>query len=318
MNLNDQLEVAIEKFIASQGNEDKKRKVANVLSETFISEIKDKITIQDLKEEKESALIKLKDAMEEVMFRLKFSKHSGYNIFDRFFKYLNRSYKTDLKTEKFLRKPIEDRKIDMIKELHGDGKTANELSEIYTVSTRTISKDLTDLEKGIDFLQQYIKIDLEYKDRKRYYTSTVHPIFLPLNMTEVYAMTVGLKKVAEYTPYQNILDDMADWIYSQLSPYAQKIIKESLRLQKCNMDFNAREQKFFEEDAVFERNRKNRLVYLEKKGAPVRIIYTEKEDVREVEGRISHLRNMIRIEIDNRRYLKISRKDIIDIQEIKI
>lgn len=321
MNINDKLQVAIEEFIASQSNKDKKKTITNVLDEKFISEIKDKITMQDLKEEKESALIQLKDAMEEVMIGLKFSKRSGYNIFDLFLKYLNKNYNTNLKIGYFIKKPLEDtteRKIDMLKKLQGDGKTADELSEIYTLRARTIHKDLTALEKGIDFLQQYIKIDLESKNGKKYYSSTVHPIFLPLNMTEVYAMTVGLKKVAKNTLYQSILDDMADWIYSQLSPYAHKIINKSLNLQRSNISYSAREQKFLKEDCLFDKNRKNRLIYMEKRREYVRIIFKEKEEAKEVEGRIScFINDMIGIETEGSGYLKVPYNDIVDIQEIK-
>ncbi|HHY20209.1 MAG TPA: hypothetical protein GX522_09950 [Firmicutes bacterium] len=131
-------------------------------------------------------------------------------------------------------------------------------------------------------------------------------------------MTVGLKRVAENTSYQSIMDDMADWIYSQLSPYAQKIINKSLHLQMSDMEFKTREQKFLKEGFLVDRNRKNRLVYIEKRRAIVRIIFKEKDEAKEIEGRISYLRgDMVRIETESSGYLEVSCNDIIDIQEIK-
>jgi len=51
---------------------------------------------------------------------------------------------------------------------------------------------LLDLEEGIHVLGSEIEIKKTSERRKVYYKSTVHPIFLPLNLTEVYAMTTYL------------------------------------------------------------------------------------------------------------------------------
>ena len=88
---------------------------------------------------------------------------------------------------------------------------------------------MNNLSKGIKFLNQEIKIKCEEENKKLFYSSTVHPVFLPLNMTEVYALTVGLKKAfqkKEKPLWDTIFNNIAEWIYSQLTDYGKEIISE--------------------------------------------------------------------------------------------
>ena len=58
--------------------------------------------------------------------------------------------------------------------------------------------------------------------------SSVHPVVLPLNLTEVYMMTLGiLKKLGNNHPEYEAYRRIAIKIYSQLSDYAKKCIDRS-------------------------------------------------------------------------------------------
>jgi len=66
-------------------------------------------------------------------------------------------------------------------------------------------------------------------DPSKEYISTVHPIILPLNLTQVFALTTRLQEITKDIEVENkIYREITNMIYSQLSDYAKKIV--------CNND----------------------------------------------------------------------------------
>lgn len=87
-------------------------------------------------------------------------------------------------------------------------KTIRETKEIYS--------------DGVLSVDPFNESEIENK-------STVHPIILPLNLTEVYMLTNGILDIigTNHQQYQSY-KEIASKIYSQLSPYARKRIIQSI------------------------------------------------------------------------------------------
>jgi len=119
-----------------------------------------------------------------------------------------------------------ERQVDLLKALQ-EGMTKQELLEHYVVSRKVLEKDLDKLIKGTKILGQRVRIrNLQSESRRLTYQSTIHPIFLPLNMTEVYYLFSGLKLLArKHTVSAEMYNSLANRIYVQLSDYARRKIK---------------------------------------------------------------------------------------------
>src|SRR5699024_9995148 len=79
-----------------------------------------------------------------------------------------------------------ERRLKMLKFLHDDPKTHEEIAAHFGVSRETVHNDLQLLQSGeYYFLDYEMKIELD--QRQNTYDSTIHPIFLPLNLSEVHA-----------------------------------------------------------------------------------------------------------------------------------
>lgn len=48
---------------------------------------------------------------------------------------------------------------------------------------------------------------------------------MAMNLSEIFALTIGLRKLGENTSMKRTYTHIADIIYNQLLPYAQKLIK---------------------------------------------------------------------------------------------
>lgn len=75
-------------------------------------------------------------------------------------------------------------------------------------------------------------------DRRRgsvTFPSTVHPLFLTFNLTQIIAMLEGLKKMSEDMVYKNYAEVSAKMIWSQLSDYAKRrvfTVSEQFRIRR--------------------------------------------------------------------------------------
>lgn len=71
--------------------------------------------------------------------------------------------------------------------------------------------------------------DDRYGDNREENKSSVHPVILPLNLTEVYMLTNGLlDTIGRNHPLYQSYKELASKIYSQISPYGQRIIKQDI------------------------------------------------------------------------------------------
>jgi hypothetical protein len=237
----------------------------------------------------------LVDSVEDVMRHCN-EKKKSYDRLKLYFTWLNRNYDTHFMIDEICpdRKAFDsdiERQLDIIKYLQGTAKTMKNLEELYWLNEKNIRPDLNALGNGIEFQNQKIKIDVDRErgsDGKQQlkYKSTAHPVFLPLNLTQVYALTVGIKKISKDTQYDNILNDLSNWVYSQLSDYAKDIINESIEKWEEPITFTKRRQEYNSEEEIFTENQLNRYHYYEKSGQVMCITYAVNEDVHITEGRV--------------------------------
>lgn len=120
------------------------------------------------------------------------------------------------------RKPL-IRQIEILKLLHGKKMTTAEIAEWFRPGCdqsfiRTVQRDLVALRDGINVLGTTIRIEETTEGHSlKSYQSTVHPVFLALNLTELTALLKLLEERVNDPVYGGIFES----IYNQLTDYAQ-------------------------------------------------------------------------------------------------
>ena len=122
-----------------------------------------------------------------------------------------------------------ERLMYIAKFLHDPERKISELSDELWQSSTTIQGDLSKL-RGIDDdpIQIYGKVfkinETKRSKGKIASASTVHPLFLTPNLTQIIVMLKGLKAMSENRHYANYARNTAADIWEQLSDYAKKRI----------------------------------------------------------------------------------------------
>lgn len=162
-----------------------------------------------------------------------------------------------------------ERQLEIAKYLHTE-RTTSEIQEHFNIDARTVRSDLQELEEGITIMGSTVQISKFKKGRKYYYRTTLHPVFLPLNLTEVYALTVYLNRaIHENDPNAWIIRDISNRIKGQLSPYAfQKLFPEE--------EMECMENRYVDDEELA-RQRKGIVMYLMKSGRKCRFLWKDKE-----------------------------------------
>jgi len=221
--------------------------------------------------------------IDDYVLGLKNARESTRRIIVLFYEYLLKEKKVKkivsvLPDMRFYDYPFE-RQLEIAKYLHTP-KTPAEIREHFFIDERTVRADLQQLEDGIEVLGSTIRIEKDKKGRQISYKTTVHPVFLPLNLTEAYAMTVYLDKTIDNNdPNAQIIRDISERIKFQLSDYAwNRLFPKEERYKRNNDYLN---------DEVLARSREGIICYLMKSGQKCRFIWKDKEYV----GRIVPVEN---------------------------
>lgn len=101
----------------------------------------------------------------------------------------------------------------------------DEIAETFGVSRKTIDAYITELCDGAEILGTRVKIDIRRRDNN--YDDTIHPVFLALNLSEVYLLTVAMRKLMETSGLEGAYTEIVKDIYSQLSEYAREKIDQA-------------------------------------------------------------------------------------------
>lgn len=173
-------------------------------------------------------------------------------------------------------KPI-DTYIRLIKYLHGGSNPGEEyqhnrfdIANKFGVSINTIDNNLRDLQDGVHILGSNIKIDLRRGVNN--YDNTVHPVFLALNLSEVYFLTIVLKKLTEKTNFSDAATVLIADIYRQLSDYAKDIID----VNATNEEITLFEKDVKEYETGYREEKSNDLHYLLKTREPCLLVLKSK------------------------------------------
>lgn len=192
--------------------------------------------------------------LDEYVRSSKGDKSASAGIIREFYNYYKRQHPgfkidTELDTIVLMDTPVL-RQLEILKYLH-EKHTMKEVAQHFGMSAAAIRRDVDKLRNGIGFMGTRIRIE-ESKDPNhplsKYYESTAHPLFLTLNMTEVYLLLSALvfaenkNEIVKGACHKNPYARIADAIYSQLSDYGKRIINRAFADEK---NFSDRKENSF-------------------------------------------------------------------------
>ncbi len=134
-------------------------------------------------------------------------------------------------------------KIILLKYLQGEGKRRKKIAEYFNISERSLSNRINELQ-SIDNQILGIKIQIELERGRNNYNSTVHPIFLALNLSEVYGLLLTLEN-AENSIYGETIKDIKSDIINQLTDCAKTILRNS----DVNIETDTQKEKHFRNES---------------------------------------------------------------------
>lgn len=199
--------------------------------------------------------------IDEYVMRLRTARESMRRLMVGFFDYLEKKKSIEissvLPSKVFYDYPFQ-RQLEMAKYLH-EPHTRAEIRDRFDIDDRTMRKDLQALSDGIEVLGARIRIEKsEGKGRRLFYHTTLHPVFLPLNLTEVYALTVYLDRVlGKDDPNAEMIRSVSGRIKGQLSDYARN---------RLFPDASEYEMNRYIDDEELARSREGIVAYLMKSG----------------------------------------------------
>lgn len=201
-----------------------------------------------------------------------------------------------------------ERRIQILKMLQGKEMRTSEIAEKFDVDERTIRTDLEALRDGLDIFGVKIQIESKHYEGnpKQYYKSTVHPIILALNASELFALLKLLEK--------SIIDDdnevykhVFNQVYSQITDYAEKLFAGKLKGEYKKEDII----NILEEEA-FANSKDYKLIFWEKSGRLIDINYFD-ENQKDItkKARLLHRKgNILKIEDANGNVSEINYNDV--------
>ena len=190
-----------------------------------------------------------------------------------------------------------ERQIGIMKALH-EPKNRTTICRDFNINDRTFrnyfnntdpividnihfTNHIHEIENSWDITMDGINHDNEEKvENKLLYKSSINPILLPLNMTEIYMLTNGLLDIFEkdseiYKNYKHL----AQKIYSQLSPYALKRIGDN-RHNLTKLD----KIEYESELELYDKVNSSKFMYAEKSRDKVKVYF---EDGSTIIGRVN-------------------------------
>lgn len=211
--------------------------------------------------------------LDDYVKSLRTGKESTRKIIIKFYNYLvkKKGFKTiesDLYKKDFYGAVFE-RQLEIAKFLHKK-RSVQEICDEFCIANRTVRKDLEQLEEGITVFDTTIQITKAKEGRKYYYKTTLHPIFLPLNLTEVYALTIYLDKIMDRKNLnKKVISSISERIKCQLSDYAIERL--------FPMDAEEGQKNYYVDDEVLASQRHGVQLYLMKTGTMCTFIWKEQE-----------------------------------------
>lgn len=193
---------------------------------------------------------------------------------EKLFKHLKKNFGFIFSEDFFVNLKNRDRTerlLKTLKYLHSGDKSREQIAENFGISDRALADDLKTLLEGFDFLESTMQIS-ELERKKNTYRSLIHPVFLAMNTSEIYALTVGLKLLSQGTVFEDSLGSIANKVYKQLSGYAKAMADQ--HTDDLNISFEEEELKFINTCDLFF-NRDCPFTYFLKEPLPCEVTYLE-------------------------------------------
>ena len=167
------------------------------------------------------------------------------------------------------------RRLELLKELQGRKMRTPEIAEMFDVDERTIREDLKALKTGMTHLGVRITLDSKSQGgREHSFKSTVHPVFLALNLTEVLALLNLLEDASDRELTGTIYNRLYRAVYFQLTQYAKDRLKGKLA-----KEYETDSMTNLLEEYAVETSWQHHLQYLIKSGRNVPVEFTGEDGV---------------------------------------
>ena len=270
----------------------------------------------------------IRDSIRDTISKMQRKSNEEYLIANDYFAFLNCHYKLQIKPFDRQLTSLE-RQLSIAKDMHDFNKAKDfdrhEIAEKYLVSEKTIENDMKALREGISVMDQELRLsDVQLRNRKVTAVSTMHPLFLAQNLTQIVCMLEGLRRMEDDWTMSSYARNTAVSIWCQLSQYARERIRGTL-VDLMGLDAGWYERLSHEAQMhpgrMFYNEKESSdkyglLMYSMKGGLPCIIRYVHNDEVREVRGNIEGMgRNTIRINrIQGNEELQIDKNQILEIE----
>ena len=167
--------------------------IKNIINETI-----DNVDVQEA----------MSTAIKESVMAYTRSKEQAINVYKDFVSFIKEKYEVTILINFPPVFPSDfDRQMYIVKELHEKGRNIAYFEDKLWISSRTIENDLNKLRSdyGVSIMGQKIRVrGIERQKGYIEFQSTVHPIFLALNLTQVVVMLQGLKHMTKMRLIENM------------------------------------------------------------------------------------------------------------------
>lgn len=215
----------------------------------------------------------LRASLIEVICAMKRKSGEEYRVVNDYLAFLQDRWKVETAPLDRQLTPLE-RQLSIAKELHDFGQAKefdrHKAAEKYLVSDRTIENDMAALHEGIAVMDQRLVLDdFRLKNRRVAAISTMHPLFLTQNLTQVICMLEGLRRMEEDWRMHSYARTTAVSIWLQLSDYARDRILHTL------VDLMGLERAWYERIGAAAQRRSNSAVHEGSAGRTGQMFYNE-------------------------------------------
>lgn len=279
----------------------------------------------------------LREAAAIAISKIKSKSYREYKVFNNFFDFLDNERKHkeyNFKVEHLPRQMTAlERQLTLAKLLHDKDTeefSEDELAMELMVSPDTIKNDLQALRDGINVFDQRFCLEYKRYNRRVKMTSTVHPLFLTQNLTQIVFVLEGLRMQDTGYIKKGYVEDTAISIWIQLSDYARTriltVLCDMMELDKDWYEYIDGKAKLREGLVMFSDEKhvgsdaggRHLLMYCFKGGIPCNISYVDKGEV--FDTGVVRIRDLHNDEVVVRRgdlVMKINNDDIEDVIAIE-
>lgn len=271
----------------------------------------------------------IRSTLRDSISKMQRKSNDEYLIANDYFQFLIQHYRVKIDPLDRQLTSLE-RQLSIAKDMHDFNKARNfdrnEVAQKYMVSEKTVENDMKALREGISVMDQRIVLsEIQLRNRKVTAVSTMHPIFLAQNLTQVICILEGLHSMEQSWIMASYARNTSVSIWRQLSDYARKRITGTL-VDLMELDagwYESLDEETATRPAVMFYNEKESsdrfglLMYAMKGSLPCSICYVSEDDsFNEITGIITGIHDTtvcIRSESEENEK-KIEKKRILDVE----